>query len=203
LALCISTLGGCSPRGVTTTPAEEPSTPAPDTPLEAVPTTTTTSTPPAETTPIRAIADFKRVIEEQFAGRVDASRGVVFIDIYDDEGEESKPIAATRLCGSALDELPTRWAAELSARLQDSMYQDARYLSCEGERCWHEALEAGDHRGLYLFEQGTLQAVVWTSGPPGHVTNAYLTAEDEFVATALDALRDAPCGERYTGALTE
>ncbi len=202
LALCALGLNACDPQGTTTTPAEERAAAAPAKPSEQ-PTTSpaTSASRPAEAAAIRDVADFKRAIAERFEGRVDASRGVVFIDIYDDEGEEQKPIAATRLCNEALDGRPARWADGLSARLQDSFYQDEQKLSCRGEHCWHEASEAGDLRGHYLFHRGVLQAVAFTSGPPGHIMSTYLEAEDAFVAEAVEALRDAPCGERYVGEL--
>ena len=159
---------------------------------------------PLAPAPILSLDELEYAAAEDFVGRIDLEAGVLFADIYDDEREEQKPIQATRLCGEALRERSEQWAGSLRGLLRSPdgpLRQRPEDAKCEQERCWHEAILAGTHRGLYRFEQGILREVAWTSGPPAHIMSAYLEAEDRFVAEAFAALRDAPCGEIYEGTL--
>lgn len=158
---------------------------------------------PLAPAPILTLEDLEYAAGEGFVGRIDLDAGVLFADIYDDEREEQKPIQATRLCGELLRERSEQWAASVRGLLgpEGALHERPEDATCEAERCWHEAPFAGTKRGLYRFEQGILREVAWTSGPPAHIMSDYLDAEDRFVAEAFEALRNAPCGAVYEGAI--
>lgn len=146
--------------------------------------------------PIASREDLARAVAEGLSGRVDLDRGVVFVDTWDDEGEEPKPRRAVRLCGARLEAAVAGWIADLRAmRLQvPEGYGEEVLVECTDDRCAHEAAEAIDHRGEYRFERGRLVWVAFVSGPPGHVMAEVIDAELAFAARAVAALADAPCG---------
>ena len=179
-------------------PAETSEVPPSETPPVVIETDDDSQSVDAERAPaqpITSIDDLRSAAQAGFAGRI-GDDGVVFLDIYDDDSEETKTREAVRLCGDALEAKRIQWAENALARSTPERMRDAPF-TCGAETCMHEAFEAGDHRGLYRFEQGYLAGVAWTSGPPGHIMQAALDAELEFVEEAFAALRDQPCGAVY------